>query len=72
MVILWAHMVVTTIWGEFREIEQSLPILGLLIHEQITVHDIVPHFTYFVLAVYLPTNHSLSTAPYQRFRLTQL
>ena len=27
---------------ESREIEESLPILGLLIHEHVTVHEIVP------------------------------
>ena len=34
---------------ESQQLEQSLPILGLLIHEHITVHEIVPHLTYFVV-----------------------
>ena len=50
MVTLWAHMGVTTIsGGESQEVEQSLPILGLLIHEHITVHEIVPHLPNFVV-----------------------
>ena len=32
---------------EFHEIEQSLPIRGLLIHEHITVHEMVTPQTYF-------------------------
>ena len=34
---------------ESQEIEPSAPILGLLIHGQISVHEILPHFTYFVV-----------------------
>ena len=48
IVTLWAHMVVTTILGRSpNKIEQSLPNLGLLIHEHITVHEIVPNWTLF-------------------------
>ena len=37
--------------GEFQEIEQSLPILGLLIHAHITVHEMAPLlYVFFVMS----------------------
>jgi hypothetical protein len=43
MVTLWAHMVVTTTTGRRpKESEQLLPILALLAHEHITVHEVGP------------------------------